>query len=76
MRKKILVVDDNTVNLATIERELKDLYEVVPMISGQRAIKYLYTENVDLVLLDVEMPMKDGIQTLGRRPMGRLRECG
>ena len=64
MRKKILVVDDNTVNLATIERELKDLYEVVPMISGQRAIKYLYTENVDLVLLDVEMPMKDGIQTL------------
>ena len=64
MRKKILVVDDNTVNLATIERELKDLYEIVPMISGQRAIKYLYTENVDLVLLDVEMPMKDGIQTL------------
>lgn len=63
-RKKILVVDDNTVNLATIERDLKEQYEVVPMISGQRAIKYLYTENVDLILLDVEMPMKDGIQTL------------
>lgn len=63
-QKKILVVDDNTVNLATIERELKDQYEVVPMISGQRAIKYLYTENVDLILLDVEMPMKDGIETL------------
>ena len=63
-RRKILVVDDNTVNLATIERDLKEQYEVVPMISGQRAIKYLYTENVDLILLDVEMPMKDGIQTL------------
>lgn len=63
-RKKILVVDDNTVNLATIERELKEQYDVVPMISGQRAIKYLYTENVDLILLDVEMPMKDGIETL------------
>ena len=56
-RKKILVVDDNTVNLATIERDLKEQYEVVPMISGQRAIKYLYTENVDLILLHQQMQM-------------------
>lgn len=63
-RRKILVVDDNTVNLATIEQELKEYYEVVPMISGRRAIKYLYTQKVDLILLDVEMPVKDGIETL------------
>lgn len=63
-RMKILAVDDNTVNLATLEQELKDKYEVIPMISGRRAIKFLYREKVDLILLDVQMPIMDGIETL------------
>ncbi|SFQ15140.1 Response regulator receiver domain-containing protein [Lachnospiraceae bacterium XBB1006] len=63
-KMKIMVVDDNTVNLATVEQELKDKYEVIPMISGRRAIKYLYRERVDLILLDVQMPIMDGIDTL------------
>lgn len=61
---RIMVVDDNTVNLATLEQELKDKYEVVPMLSGRRAIKYLYRDKVDLILLDVQMPIMDGIETL------------
>lgn len=63
-KKKILVIDDNTVNLATIEQALKGKYEVVPMISGRRAIKYLYCERVDLILLDVQMPIMNGVETL------------
>lgn len=63
-KMKILAIDDNTVNLATLEQELKSKYEVIPMISGRRAIKYLYRETVDLILLDVEMPIMDGIETL------------
>lgn len=63
-KMRILAIDDNTVNLATLEQELKDKYEVVPMISGRRAIKYLYRERVDLILLDVQMPIMDGIETL------------
>ena len=59
-KMRILAIDDNTVNLATLEQELKSKYEVIPMISGRRAIKYLYRENVDLILLDVEMPIMDG----------------
>ena len=61
---RILAIDDNTVNLATLEQELKEKYEVIPMISGRRAIKYLYCERVDLILLDVQMPVMDGVQTL------------
>ncbi|MDD6070414.1 MAG: response regulator [Clostridiales bacterium] len=61
---RILAIDDNTVNLATLEQELKDKYEVIPMISGRRAIKYLYCEKVDLILLDVQMPVMDGVETL------------
>jgi DNA-binding response OmpR family regulator len=64
VKKKILIVDDNAVNLTTLEKELSDKYTVVPMISGRRAIKYLYCEKVDLILLDVQMPVMDGIQTL------------
>ena len=60
----MLAVDDNIVNLATLEQELKDKYEVIPMSSGRRAIKFLYKEKVDLILLDVQMPIMDGIETL------------
>lgn len=63
-KMKVMVVDDNTVNLATVEQELKDKYEVIPMISGRRAVKYLYRDKVDLILLDVSMPIMDGIETL------------
>ena len=63
-KMRILAIDDNTVNLATLEQELKSKYEVIPMISSRRAIKYLYREQVDLILLDVEMPIMDGIETL------------
>lgn len=61
---KILAIDDNIVNLATIEQELKYKYDVVPMSSGSRAIRYLNKEKADLVLLDIQMALMDGIETL------------
>ena len=61
---KILAVDDNIINLATIEQELKDRYEVITVNSGARAIRYLNKDKPDLVLLDVQMALMDGIETL------------
>ena len=63
-KMRILAIDDNTVNLATIEQELKEDYEIIPMLSGRRAVKFLCCDKVDLILLDVEMPVMDGIKTL------------
>ena len=63
-KMKILAVDDNIINLATIEQELKDKYEVITVNSGVRAIRYLNKEKPDLVLLDVQMALMDGIETL------------
>lgn len=61
---RILAVDDNVVNLATIEQELEDQYEVIPVSSGRRALKVARQEKVDLILLDIQMPIMDGIETL------------
>ena len=63
-KMKILAVDDNIINLATIEQELKNKYEVITVNSGVRAIRYLNKEKPDLILLDVQMALMDGIETL------------
>ena len=63
-KMRILAVDDNIINLATIEQELKSKYEVITVNSGARAIRYLNKEKPDLILLDVQMALMDGIETL------------
>ena len=62
----ILAIDDNIINLATIEQELKSKYEVITVNSGARAIRFLSREKPDLILLDVQMAVMDGIETLGK----------
>ncbi len=64
-RARILVVDDSPINLAAAEQKLKDEYEVIPLNSGVRALRYLKSETPpDLILLDIMMAEKDGIDTL------------
>lgn len=63
-RLKVLAVDDNSISLAAIEQELKDEYDVVPLNSGVRALQYLKREIPDLILLDIQMELKNGIETL------------
>ena len=65
MGKIILVVDDDAMNLRMAEMILKKKdYEVKKADSGQAALAILQEESVDLVLLDVEMPEMNGIETL------------
>lgn len=63
-KMRILAVDDNIINFATIEQELKNKYEVITVNSGARAIRYLNKEKPDLILLDIQMALMDGIETL------------
>lgn len=66
MNEKILVVDDSPSILATIENALKDEYEIVAVTSGLKALKFLDINKADLVLLDIEMPLMNGLQTLNK----------
>ena len=64
--KHILIVDDNKTNLIMARQELKEEYEVTPVISGEQALQFLEKRIPDLILLDINMPVMDGKETLTR----------
>ena len=60
---RILVVDDNPANLEIMEARLaRQGYEVVTATDGDQALIAAREQTPDLILLDVMMPGKDGIQ--------------
>lgn len=61
--KNILVVDDDNMIRIMVKHALTDNYEVATVSSGPKAIKYLDTNEVDLILMDIEMPDMNGIET-------------
>ncbi|MBR6643715.1 MAG: diguanylate cyclase [Lachnospiraceae bacterium] len=61
--KRILVVDDSTTILKFVEGILEEHYKVVPVKSGELALAYLKENRVDMVLLDIYMPVMDGFET-------------
>ena len=63
-RKRILVVDDDPMMLKTIKMYLDDIYDVRVVPSGTKAVASIGKFKPDLVLLDYEMPVVDGRQTL------------
>lgn len=66
MKKCILVVDDDAMNLKRTKMILERQYEVLLAESGQEALDKLEREEIDLVLLDIAMPGMDGMETFER----------
>ena len=67
MGQKILVVDDERAFLRLVDQVLTQQgYEVLTADNGQEALRILYAQKPDLVLLDVVMPGMDGWQTCQR----------
>lgn len=63
--KKILVVDDDHLSMKMTEQILKGFsFEVLTANSGESCLDVLRRSQVDLVLLDVEMPGLNGLDTL------------
>lgn len=67
-RMKVLLVDDNLINLAILSQTLRkhmahliDHLEVAK--SGVKALEMLKQHSYDLVLLDIDMPILNGIET-------------
>lgn len=64
---RILVVEDHPMNLLFIEKFLKKLgYEVHSVTDGTEVLPALMRQKFDLVLMDIAMPVVDGIEATRR----------
>lgn len=64
LKKKIIVVDDSEFLRSKIIKLLEADYDVIEADSSISAIKKIAVNRPDLVILDYEMPVCDGLQTL------------
>jgi DNA-binding response OmpR family regulator len=74
---KILVIDDDVIVRETIIQILEDRgYTVVSAEDGKRGLAAFRSERPDLVITDIIMPEKEGIQTItemrGERPDAKI----
>ena len=64
--QKILVVDDEPINIDVLTGLLKPEYALLVAKSGERALKAARTGRPDLILLDIMMPEMDGYEVCRR----------
>jgi len=65
-KAKILLVDDIEANLISLEYLLHDYFEdieTLTSLSGEDALKTAFSDEIDLIILDIQMPMMDGFET-------------
>lgn len=59
---KILVAEDNLINLRLLETILvQQNFKVTAVDNGQKAVDVYLKESFDLVLMDIDMPVMDGL---------------
>jgi len=58
---RILIVDDDLSNLSLMKTVLESNgYDVEQAINGEKALEKLKSENMDLIISDILMPVMDG----------------
>ncbi|GAE89090.1 response regulator [Acetivibrio straminisolvens] len=65
MINTILVIDDNVFDNAIIKNYLYgERYSIVSALNGREALELIESRNIDLILLDIVMPIMDGYDFL------------
>lgn len=73
VKPRVLLVDDDIQVLSTMSLYLKETAYVACVSSGRQAIEYVQANPVDMIFLDVNMPVMDGFKTLEQ--FRNLKEC-
>ena len=64
---KILLVEDNEMNRDMLSRRLvRNGFEIVMAVNGQEGLDLASSENPDLILLDMSLPVLDGWEAARR----------
>ena len=64
--KRLLIVDDHEVVRSGLKRLLennKEIFHIAECASGEEAYSYLYDNEVHIIIMDISMPGKGGIET-------------
>jgi CheY-like chemotaxis protein len=64
--KRILVVEDNELNMDLLVQLLEDEYEVLTAVDGAAGIDLAQRERPDLILMDLSLPVIDGWEATRR----------
>ena len=64
--KKILLVDDSSTVRSILKAMLVGKYEVLEASNGQEVLDVSTSNSIDFFLLDVNMPVMDGITLAGK----------
>lgn len=71
--KKILVVEDDDISQFLIRKMLENLsFDVTIASNGIEAIEILAENKFDIILMDIEMPVISGFETVRRIQNGNL----
>jgi Response regulator containing CheY-like receiver, AAA-type ATPase, and DNA-binding domains len=66
-KPKVLIVDDEAFNVDYLEQALEDSnYQIITASNGQEALDKIQSDQPDLVLLDLAMPVLDGFAVLAQ----------
>lgn len=66
-KAKVLIVDDEPFNVEVLEQALDDTdYQVITAANGQEGWEKIQSEQPDLILLDLMMPIMDGFAVLAK----------
>ncbi|MBQ3698281.1 MAG: response regulator [Prevotella sp.] len=60
--KRILVAEDNDSNYMLMQYILKNRFEIFRAKNGVEAVEKALSENPDLILMDIKMPLMDGLE--------------
>lgn len=71
VQRDILVVDDDLEYLRSVKRQLQGRYNITVLSSGKTALEYLRMHTPDMMLLDYNMPLYNGLNIIN---MMRQRE--
>lgn len=64
--KRILIAEDNDSNYLLMTYILKNHYEPIRARNGEEALELVESEKPDLVLMDLKMPIMDGLESTRR----------